>query len=677
MSAASLGPTRSFLAGLPLPAALLAASLVFVLQPSLRYDPSIEFPLLPAVLSLAACGLTLGVLAALPGAFGSQRWRDDYGAFLAAIAIGLWGSSLLSLGSPVVVDGRPHEISPDFGAVVVNILLVLAISASAYAISRRKADAARFFLWALNALFAVTAIMVVATGPTARDPYRMDLQELATFSRSGNVLLVLLDTYQSVLFQELLVQDARASHDFDGFEYFPNANSSAPTTLFSLPAIHSGKPYSPEDAARRGFKAYFSAAVEEGSFLADLSASGYRAQLLNPLLHRCPRGVDCYQDYVLQMGRGQSIVQSSLFLLGLSLYSVAPLQWKQFAYNGGKWLVGEDVVRSQVERGYGTLEWLSGSIRVDEGPPTAKFLHLLTTHLPPVRNKNCVAAEQLRVTEEILLDQARCTNRAVLKLLSVLRSKGVYDNSMIVILADHGVGIANDGFYKGGLASPLLLVKSPGGSGPLRIDESLVALTQIKALVCGASGGCPVSLAISSDGSERLFTDYTWTAEGWMRRGEHAVNWYRIDGPPTRLESWHRLAPEVPSLRSLQGNEADPWASYGLGWVADADGNTYWAHGSASSLFLNLPDARQYSLSITLETNTVSYPNAAIDVYAEGARMASQDLRVDRNLDFQLSVMGRAERPIELRFQITGVPKEQYSLDRRAPVFRIVRLRVD
>jgi hypothetical protein len=670
---------RSLLTGLPLPAALLAASLVFVLQPSLCYDSSLEFPLLPALVSLATCGLIIAVLVALPGALGRQRWRDDYGAFLTAIAIGLWGSSLLSLGSPVVLDGRLHEISPDFGAVIANILVVLTISACAYAISRRRTDTARFFLWALNALFAVTAITVVAKTPADTNPYRADLQRLATFSSSGNVLLVLLDSYQSALFEELLVQEPGLEQEFEGFAYFPNANSSAPTTLFSIPAIHSGKVYSPEDAARRGFDEYFSTAVEERSFLADLSKSDYRVQLLNPILHRCPRGVECYQEYILHMGRGESILQSSLFLLGLSLYTVAPLQWKQFVYDGGNWLVGGDAMRSQVTRGYETLAWLSGNVHLDDGPPTAKFLHLFTTHLPPALDEKCVETKHSRFTEKVLLDQARCTNAAILKLLSVLRSKGIYKSSMIVVFADHGTGIANDGFFTGGRASPLLLVKKPGSSGPLTIDQSLVSLTQIKSMVCETTKGCPDSFALSLDGGERLFTDYRWDAEVWTRRDKHAVTWYQIEGPPTRLESWRRVAPSVPPVRSLRGNEDDPSEIYGLGWaeVAKADEKSYWSFAPVSSLFLNLPDNRPYSVSIVLENIGVPSPDLGLEVLVDSERMASQALSIGPRPDVRLTVMGRADRPIELRLRTTGIPEEEYSLDRRKPRYRIVQLQVD
>jgi hypothetical protein len=664
-----------------LPAALLGVSLIFVLQPSLVYDPGpfFPFPLWEALAVLAACGIALAAVLTLPVLFGDERWRDDYGAFLAAAALGLWASSLLSAGLPAVLDGRQLQLSPSLEESVLNIGLVMAAASLCYFIGRRRVELMRFFLWVLNGLFAATAIAIAIDTPSMPTSLAADRETVATYSRNGNVVTLLLDTYQASLFAELIKEDPGLRDQLQGFQFFPNAKGVAPTTMFSVPAIHSGEAYSPEAAAAGGFYKYFDYAVKEKSFLSSLAAAGYRSDLINPILQSCPNGTRCMSEHLLHAGHGAVLAKSSLLLLGLSLYTVAPLQWKQFAYNDGEWLLGEDPMRSLVTRGYSTLEWMAQSIKIDDGAPTAKFFHLFVTHSPAVMTTECAEKRNLRLTDETLLDQARCANRAALKFLSALQTYGVYNDSTIIVLADHGAGVSNEGFYSGAAASPLLLLKEPHSSGPLEIREQPISVLDIGQFVCDATGHCNSTISDEFGNRARtsLFMDYRWLDDGWSTKREPEVNWYSVDGPPARFDSWRRVAPKVPEVSLLNGDARDAWGNYGLGWVDIGDkAGARWVFGSVASLYLSLPERRLYSVLVSIEPNGADQGSLGVEIHSGGARKASQQFASDSANDVLITVQGNPEAPTEFVFRTTGVGAETFSLERRRPLFRIQRLQV-
>ena len=64
-----------------------------------------------------------------------------------------------------------------------------------------------------------------------------------TFSPDRNVIILVLDTFQTDLFQELLDEDPALADRFQGFTYFRNAVGGFPSTAAAIPLILSGRYY--------------------------------------------------------------------------------------------------------------------------------------------------------------------------------------------------------------------------------------------------------------------------------------------------------------------------------------------------------------------------------------------------------------------------------------------------
>jgi hypothetical protein len=96
---------------------------------------------------------------------------------------------------------------------------------------------------------------------------------------------------------------------------------------------------------------------------------------------------------------------------------------------------------------------------------------------------------------------ARCTLGLVARYLRWMRDAGVYDNTRIVVVSDHGIvgpvedrssravagGTQDNVFVR---SRSVLLVKRPGERGPLRVSEEFLPNAEVPRIVCEEIGGC-------------------------------------------------------------------------------------------------------------------------------------------------------------------------------------------
>ena len=82
-------------------------------------------------------------------------------------------------------------------------------------------------------------------------------------------------------------------------------------------------------------------------------------------------------------------------------------------------------------------------------------------------------------------------NPVLARLMDALREKGVYDKSLVVVVADHGVGIAPHTPPHHPSESAILWVKPEGASGPLAYCGTPTGYSRIAAFMRSAAAGSP------------------------------------------------------------------------------------------------------------------------------------------------------------------------------------------
>jgi hypothetical protein len=570
--------------------ALFASSVVFIHVPISLWAGNVpEFQSRPSQFLWLGCAGVLASLLAVALLLGMapRATRPVIASACCAIGVVAWVDAYFRVGSMRVLNG--HDTPIDFqsghpGWEMVAVTAASALTALAIAKARRLATVA---LLTLNVgLGGLTTASVLRSRPARDVPSVAPGSGILRFSSRENVLVVLLDGLESDVVDGIFRSEPPIKDAFDGFRFYPDTAGVAPTTFLSLPAIHSGTVYAPPAVPGE----YFSDAIVRRSFMNRFAKAGYDTTLINPVEGVCPAHVAaCTAAASLLRAPWSELKRESLQLLDLSLFRVSPALLKRRIYNEGHWLTSGRMDAppeiEQVMDGNRLLAEVSERLTVADGAPTLKFLHSLSTHSPYVLSDDCHTYASASLDH--LVPQSRCALLAVASLLERLKAKGVYDNSVILVLADHGV---DPGIYGSdarderssrwallaGAANPVFLLKPRGSRGLLRIERDAVYLPDVGAMLCALSSACrvrtPMPVPPTSRTRPRRFNDYEWKNEFWQRRAIAQVTPYEIRGPVLSFPSWRRpgAVPDYHVGGAITCRAADDGLRFfQLGWIAN------------------------------------------------------------------------------------------------------------
>ena len=286
-SVAAPAHARHRVGGMLAVAAFLCLTLLVFAPAQIYYGNVTEFAnAFPDMLRLLGATALLGtvlltaVLVALP----SGRIRDAGITALVTVAFLFWFQSTVLVWPYGVLDGRPIDWAAHrhHGLIDATVwCLVLAGAAVAFRFVSRIAVRA-----------SVAFILIQAVGVSiqaARSPDRwidhvaFDDSERFSFSHDRNVVILVLDTFQSDLFQELLDEDPGMARRFRGFTYFRNAIGGFPGTAASIPLILSGRHY--DNAVP--FQDFVKSTYRTASLPKALKAAGFHVYYNNPYYWPC------------------------------------------------------------------------------------------------------------------------------------------------------------------------------------------------------------------------------------------------------------------------------------------------------------------------------------------------------------------------------------------------------
>jgi hypothetical protein len=494
-----------------------------------------------ASLAIAVLGLwwlptrARSVAAGVSGAVGILGWV--YGLLLAQ---GM--RALDDLGAPIDVAGWSGWW---------ELPLVAGICAGlTWAIRRRPSAATRLLVLLNVALLGASAAAVssAAGGPVTSAG---DISAVFRFSRTANVLVVLLDGLQSDVAERAISRRPSLRSVFDGFVLYRDTLGVAPTTFLSVPAIHSGDVYGGQPHPGR----YFTTSITRRSFVTRFAEAGYEATVVNPLQNLCPaRTAACVTLPQVLGTSAQQLRRESLRLLDVSLFRVVPFFVKPWIYRDGRWFASARGTNEPLHifEGNRVLDEIARGMTVGGDRPALKWVHSLATHTPYVLGADCTESGS---NLGHAVTQARCALEAVGRLLTRLDRMGVYDNTAVLLVADHGM---NPGIYPqaapgsvdawrhlAGSAHPLFLFKPPGRRGPVAISSAPVYLADVGATLCAATAACEVPLGFpageASPDRPRRFANYVWRNQFWRTREIPGLTMYEVRGPLDDPASWHTL----------------------------------------------------------------------------------------------------------------------------------------
>jgi hypothetical protein len=382
--------------------------------------------------------------------------------------------------------------------------------------------------------------------------------KIVGFSNKKNVVHIVTDGFQSDVFDELINNVAlkeKYDKSFDGFVYYKETLGTFPYTRFAVPAFLSAEIYSNEkskdeyiDEVLRG-ETIIKAAVNN-QFEVDVVADG--GYLLG-------RYRNLPYDNIFDINDTEEIqnkLSRSALLVDMSLFRNLPGILKKAIYNDQKWFLKryfmqEDFLQYRYFTNTFFLRSLVESMSANREVGVYKYIHIMNAHNPMVVDQSCRYIGGTAATNRATLTyQSKCTMDTLALLFNRMRELGVYNESLIIIHADHGGWVDN---YRLGpniifpsgqvgpnwiksLASPLLAIKLPLAHGNIDTSEALASLTDIPDTVSDIMGWSEsfgekslLDLKVA-DKRERYFRFYSWQKNAWVADYTGPIVEYAIDG---------------------------------------------------------------------------------------------------------------------------------------------------
>lgn len=312
------------------------------------------------------------------------------------------------------------------------------------------------------------------------------------YSTDENVIVFVVDALGSPEFQAALENNPEFKDTFDDFVYYDDALAGYPYTLHSLPLMFSGEWYENEEP----FHDYSNRVLENSDFINELVESNYKIGFYNDgeLLFRKSKFEGVFENQVNLGSKFSSPLSTFMLVAKMSAVKYAPWDLKFFGYNVAEHAA--DCRKFNASEEYGNVKVKNtefyGALK-DSNPITvtedkcARIIHIEGAHVPYQYNK-----EMETVTDGDYNDMVEACLTICDQYLRRLKESGVYDNSAIVILADHG----HDATYTDYALrmNPVLMVKGIGDKREeMEINKTPVSYVDLSKALTRLVKGTPAN----------------------------------------------------------------------------------------------------------------------------------------------------------------------------------------
>lgn len=485
-------------------------------------------------------------------------------AFVMAV-ISVWGTvnSMFFGNDRGVMSGQlQYEQMPEdtLWDVLINSGILILITLLLVIIWKRKPVLLRFLILVLCITKTVTSAANIAETVTFLSEEREALAEQPgdppeiPLSRQGkNIVFFMLDRSIGYFVPFMLAERPELAEKFDGFTFYPNTLSFGTHTNEAAPALFGGYEYTPAEINARDDVPLADKHDEALRLLPVLfDEADYEVTVIDPPYagYLMLSDLDIFSDHpdirtFRAAGRFSSAWKKQDFDLQtlrrnffcFSLYRISPLVLQPALYAGGSYnrmnlnqamndLFSSQGIQDSFEQEYSVLRNLPAMTKVtDDGKNTYLSITNKTAHeaallqLPDytpaetVNNEGLEAAPITRTAADgrtIILDSTlKVThyhaNMASFLLigewLDYLRENGVYDNTRIIIAADHGFTLGfSDLEFDSELSeevltyNPVLMVKDFGAGG-FSVDDSFMTNAEVPQIVLKGLISDPVNPA--------------------------------------------------------------------------------------------------------------------------------------------------------------------------------------
>lgn len=347
------------------------------------------------------------------------------------------------------------------------------------------------------------------------DSSEYDNKALSFSKDKENVVVLMLDMFQGSYPEEIFNSNPKLKETYSGFTWFPNTLTTSYYTNSALPGIIGGWDFSPQEINKDKDKILFDKISQSYIHAIDKSKSrGFEASVVNPVYFRSALGkIEELKELGANVATNSSFRELSTsddsksensksqgrLLASVGLFRAVPYLLKPRVYNKGSWFNLEESNYKYVSDNVAFIKALSTKSNVGSKKPTYKIFNSEITHTPFGITKDGEILKSGKADNDAAnsVDGLNSYYSAYWALvwigdfLNWLKDNGIYDNTRVIVVSDHGNAFDNPyktpfenleqldslgaGLKKLSRLNPLLMVKDFNSNGEFYINKSLMS----------------------------------------------------------------------------------------------------------------------------------------------------------------------------------------------------------
>ena len=355
--------------------------------------------------------------------------------------------------------------------------------------------------------------------------------ELNSFGEDDNIIVFVLDMFDRNYLNTIINQYPEDMKYYDGFNIYNNHTGGYATTDYSFGVINSGHYFHNE-------KSFMSFCDGNDSYIFRLSENGYNIGNYGGISFP-EKAYGYFSNSIQGKVKVKNKIKFMFKIYEMGAFRYAPNVFKPFLFKFQSHLYREKMVISDYNA-YSDNNidiynaFCRDDIKVDDGK-YFKMIYARGTHYPYENDENL---NRIEGNEEYPIECARGVLKMVGKYLQNMKEAGVYDNSTIIITADHGY-YSDYGMDK--FTNPMMMIKRKGSTGDITFNSSPTCHLDIAATIVDlATGESENEFGKSmfeyneSDERERYYYHYYLKEKG----NEHRLIEFSIDSDSNKEDAF-------------------------------------------------------------------------------------------------------------------------------------------
>lgn len=522
-----------------------------------------------------------------------KKFRDAYLSILTSVLVGVFVQTNIIELNYGLFDG--HEIKWDeyTGLGILNTFIwldcfyIFFIKFKQINFNKKILKYIKLIAFSIVALQCVVLLFTFKMNPLPLEAYQsrrsinvLTTKDMFSISSKQNVIVILLDAFETKIFEEMMSKDPQIIEELKGFTFYPDTTSVYGFTHNSVPQILTGKIYYND----MPHSDYLEKAWEDNEYYKKLNRNHY--------------DVGIYTIQTITSGHApiDNLISEDIELnensmqdfTNLVRFRMMPHYFKQLFYlydpNGKTSILKNQKMQVYKVNDGNFYSELKKGLTYTDNKNCFRFYHLAGAHYPYIYNRN-MEFEYHEKNNINRYEQSVGVMKIVIEYIRQMKETGVFDDCTFVIMADHG------DFNQPG-SRPLLCIKQP--KSPLvdmKISNDSISYSEFLPMLFqrfddSYKNGNQKSFSLPVRKyylqQERDFVEYEIVGNAkdinsWKKK-ETLGSWYKNQGRLYSLGEEIDCTDNNPNFEMFQGT----------GWMEKSEPKGSWSVGAVSTLQFNL-----------------------------------------------------------------------------------------